>query len=455
MRVNAVPVAVDDPNAATNAGTAVVISVLANDSDADGTLVANTVAVGTQASSGTAVANADGTITYTPNGGFSGTDTFTYTVMDNDGATSNVATVTVTVNAFPIATDDPGIVTQLNTAVIVSVLANDSDSDGTLDITSVAIVGGQGPLNGIAVANADGTITYTPTNGFTGNDTFQYTVLDNLGAISNAATVSTRVNAPPVAVDDLDIQIPPGAANAVISVLVNDSDSDGNMMLLPGSIVITTQGTNGTATANPNGTITYTPTIGFTGNDSFQYTVMDDDGGTSNVATVTIAINTAPLAVNDSGTVDEDMSINIDLAMNDSDPDGTLVLGTVSLFGAGPSNGAAVFNNDGTVTYTPNQHFSGTDTFEYTILDNDKGRSNAAMVTVTVTPVADAPTLDRGETRLVAKARRWTLPIMGSLVDLDGSETTLGSTKRPANDGNGGSTGWEPDREHFLYDPRI
>ena len=135
--------------------------------------------------------------------------------------------MTVRVNDPPVATDDPGNVTQVNTAILVDVTANDSDSDGTIDTTTVAIVGGQGPSNGMTAINpVTGAITYTPNNNFTGTDTFQYTAMDNDGATSNAATVTVRVNAAPVAVDD-DPTTPQSTA-VVINVLANDLDTDGD-----------------------------------------------------------------------------------------------------------------------------------------------------------------------------------------------------------------------------------
>jgi hypothetical protein len=95
---NTAPVATDD-TATTDQDQAVTVDVLANDTDSDGTLTPGSVAVVTQPSNGTTNINATtGAITYTPTAGFTGTDTFTYTVNDDDSATSNAATVTVTVN---------------------------------------------------------------------------------------------------------------------------------------------------------------------------------------------------------------------------------------------------------------------------------------------------------------------------------------------------------------------
>ena len=94
---NSPPTANNDA-ANTEAGKAVTINVLDNDQDGDG-LDQSSVAVTDNPSNGTASANSDGTITYTPQGGFSGDDVFSYTVNDKKGATSNKAMVTVKVTA--------------------------------------------------------------------------------------------------------------------------------------------------------------------------------------------------------------------------------------------------------------------------------------------------------------------------------------------------------------------
>jgi len=94
-------------------------------------------------------------------------------------------------NAAPVAGNDPGQSTPQDTPVLLNVLTNDSDSDGSLMVTSVVIT--TPPTNGSAVPNADGTVTYTPNSGYTGSDSFRYTVNDDQGATSNTALVSITV----------------------------------------------------------------------------------------------------------------------------------------------------------------------------------------------------------------------------------------------------------------------
>ena len=93
-------------------------------------------------------------------------------------------------NQPPIAANDSAVTTEA-TAVNINVISNDTDLDGAIDPATVTITGAAG--NGTTVPNVDGTVTYTPNTGFTGTDTFTYTVEDNEGALSNEATVTVTI----------------------------------------------------------------------------------------------------------------------------------------------------------------------------------------------------------------------------------------------------------------------
>lgn len=143
---------------------------------------------------GTVTVNStSGAVTYQPAYGYSGTDSFQYTVHDDLGALSNVASVSVRVQPAPVAVNDIAFV-QANQNVTINVLANDTSAGGTLDRASITIV--VSPAHGTAVV-MNGEVVYTPTISYSGIDTFQYSVQDNLGTPSNVATVSIDVMAPP------------------------------------------------------------------------------------------------------------------------------------------------------------------------------------------------------------------------------------------------------------------
>ncbi len=149
--VNDAPVAVAD-NASTNEDNAININVPGNDTDVDGTVDLTSVVITTAPANGTVLVNATtGQVTYTPNANYNGSDSFAYTIKDNDGLISNVATVTITVssvNDVPVANND-AVTTTEDVAVVIGIAANDTDVDGTLDLTSVAVM--TSPGNGTIV----------------------------------------------------------------------------------------------------------------------------------------------------------------------------------------------------------------------------------------------------------------------------------------------------------------
>ncbi len=418
--VNDAPVANDD-TATTDEDTAVDIDVLANDSDIDGdTLVVDAV---TQPANGSVVVDADGTVTYTPNPDFNGTDTFTYTVCDPDGL-CDTATVTVTVdpvNDAPVANDDASAVDE-DTQVNIDVLSNDSDVDGdVLTLDSVTQ-----PASGSVVIEADGTVTYTPNPDFNGTDTFTYTVCDPDG-LCDTATVTITVNPindAPVAEEDsatTDEDTP-----VDIDVLPNDTDIDGDTLVVDA----VTQPANGSVVVDADGTVTYTPNPDFNGTDTFTYTVCDPSQ-VCDTATVTVTVdpvNDAPAAVDDDATAAEDTSVDIPVLGNDSDVDGdTLTVDAVTQ----PANGTVVINDNGTVTYTPDPDFNGTDTFTYTVCDPD-GLCDTATVTVDVTPVNDAPTA-ADDTATGDPGAPIDVPVLDNDTDVDGDPLTIDSVTQPAN----------------------
>jgi len=270
--VNDAPNAADDA-AETKEGEPVVIDVLANDSDPDG----DTLSIDSfeQPAHGTVVLNLDGTLSYTPEAGYSGSDSFTYMVSDGQGgtATATVQLVVTSVNHAPDANKDR-VSTDQGEAVVIDVLANDTDPDGD----SLTIESFRQPKHGTVELNDDGTFTYTPDDGYCGKDYFYYTVSDGHGG-TDRTKVYIKVepgqpeNTAPAADDDAVATLANQAV--VIDVLANDWDRDGD----PLQIDRVEQPEHGTVVMNADGTLSYQPEAGFTGTDRFTYTVTDGNGG--------------------------------------------------------------------------------------------------------------------------------------------------------------------------------
>ena len=283
----------DTASTAEDTATTPAINVLVND-NAGAVPDATTVQIAAQPTNGFAVAEATGEVTYTPNTDFNGVDTFSYTVRNSTGDISNVATVTVTVtpvNDAPVAVVDNYDVT-VGTVLNDNVLTNDIDID-TAALTASIELTDTAPTLGSVALNADGSFAYTA-GAVTGKDVFTYTVSDGgftaTGTVN--VTVAAAVNIPPVAVDDYaSVTVNTGASNnfASINVSTNDTDADGEVM--PLTVVIDANPLKGTAVVDATtGMITYTPKAGFRGSDAFSYTINDNEGATSNSATVRIDV---------------------------------------------------------------------------------------------------------------------------------------------------------------------
>jgi hypothetical protein len=264
----------------------VTVNVLSSDSSV-GTLMPGTVAVASPPADGTAVAQSNGTIVYTPASGFTGTDTFTYTVADSNQETSAAGTVTITVAIpTPPTADDFTSTAYEGTPTTIDISSEANASSGTLALNTIAIV--TAPLHGTAVPQTDGTVLYTPTPGYIGADSFVYTIDDSLGDVSGQATDTITVApAPPPVGSDVVVPVVTGVGNT-INVLSNVSSG---APLVPGSVTVVTAPLHGTASVNAStGLITYTPNAGFVGEDTLSYSVGDVNLDTSTPATVSLNV---------------------------------------------------------------------------------------------------------------------------------------------------------------------
>lgn len=416
QRVTATEDAVD-----TRQNNVAVIDVLANDrfsnnkpagQNDEGALE---IVEFSQGSHGLVELGADNTLIYTPEEGFTGNDSFTYTVQgDNNSRDTTTVTVAVLANQDPVANSDT-ITTDEDTAVVIAPLANDTDpEDDPLTITKVDTENTTGTAN----LNEDGTVDYDPngqfnalTEGETVTDIFHYTLSDGQGgfATESVTVTITGVNDIPTAEGDAfgtDEDTPFTFTNN--DLLANDQQGD-----LPASTsnVDGTTSNGGAVVDNGDGSFTYTPTANFNGDDSFSYTLTDNDGETS-TATVTISVgsvNDIPQAVSDSFTSDEDTPLTIThngLLANDAQGDLPAV---ISGFDGTTSNGGTVVDNgDGSFTYTPAANFNGDDSFNYTLTDND-GEISTTTVNISVSSVSDAPAAVSDEIMVAADSPTSTL----------------------------------------------
>jgi gliding motility-associated-like protein len=378
---------VSNENISTNEDVAVNGAVLTNDSDVEGP-VSVQLPLLTSPANGAVTMQSDGTFTYTPNNNFSGNDFFVVSVCD---ATGNCINDTVFISVNPIndapLVNNEQLSTNEDVVLNANILSNDSDVDGTLSVNIVLL---QNPANGVAVVDASGNLTYTPNPDFNGNDQLIAAVCDNDGLCVND-TVFITVNP----VDDLPLVNNENlvtnenvAANG--DILANDSDLDGPVIIQLPALV---SPLNGSAIIQTDGTFVYTPNAGFNGNDLLVVLVCDGQGNCVN-DTVFITVNPVndlPLVFNEQLTTLEDVPLNANILLNDSDPDGSVSANPVLV--QNPANGTATVDAAGNLVYTPNLNFNGTDQLIIAVCDNDGACINDT-VSITVVPVNDTPDIN-------------------------------------------------------------
>jgi VCBS repeat-containing protein len=265
------------------------------------------------------------------------------------------------------------------------VLANDTDPNN-LPLTAVVHTE---PEHGTLTLNANGSFTYRPNANFNGTDTFQY-LADNGDVPSDPTMVTITVNPvydPAVAVADSYVVNATGVfqATAAQGVLANDSNID----MLSLTAVLVTNNTAGTLSLQPNGSFTYNPQ-GVQGPQTFTYRI-NDGVSLSAPVTVTLLVDSAPVADNDTYSTNEDNTLVVSAAngvlQGDTDANGnTLTARLVS----DVQHGTLTLAANGSFTYVPDENYFGTDTFTYHANDGDQD-SNLATVTITVNAVNDAP----------------------------------------------------------------
>jgi len=385
---------------------------------------------------GSLTVNANGSFSFTPPTGFTGNYTFDYRITNVAGTSD--ATVTISVQAGPTAVAD-----NYFTTVNTSLSRATSDPDDLLDNDDLGTPAatltsfGGGTLGGSVTSNAagstanvgghsltvnaNGSFTYSPASGFTGNFTFNYRLTNVAGTSDALVTIEVR-QAPTAVADNYNTQ-----PSATISRAASDPDDllDNDNLGFPlatlqsfgggnlgGAVTDHAAGStvsplpsfgNGSLTVNANGSFSFTPPTGFTGNYTFDYYITNVAG--SSAATVTIAVQAMPVAAADNYFT----NINTPISRATSDPDDLLdndnlgsPAATLTSFGGGTLGGAVTTNAagasvalaGGTLTVNSDGSFSlttpttaGSFNFQYRIT-NIAGTSDA---TVTI-EVRQAPT---------------------------------------------------------------
>ncbi len=273
---------------------AAATGLLTTDVDHNSLAMTAVLATGGGPSHGVLTLNADGSFTYTPNAGFAGTDSFTYTPRDS---LSIGAATTITINvtaAAPTSKVDVYAAAAghaLTVSASAGVLANDTDKNGLTLTASVA----SGPQHGALTLNADGSFVYTPTAGFAGSDHFTYIARDSLSTgVATTVTLSVAASTPTTIADAYSTTA--GHALSVMAaagVLSNDVDNNG--LTLKASLAAGGGPAHGAVSLAANGSFTYTPTAGYVGTDTFKY-IAGDGLNSSAAVTVTLTIGAAATA---------------------------------------------------------------------------------------------------------------------------------------------------------------
>ncbi|HCH0730117.1 TPA: tandem-95 repeat protein, partial [Vibrio parahaemolyticus] len=398
--------------------TPTIIKVLGNDTfEGDGVV---SLDANNGPANGSVSVNPDGSVTYTPNDNYHGTDSFTYIVTSGGVSESTTVRVDVTpVNDAPVAKDDTAI-TDEDTPVTIDVLPNDTDVDGDkLSIQSASVVEAQGKVEIV-----DGKLVFTPAENFNGDAEITYTVTD--GSLTDQTTVKVTVNA----VNDTPV-VESNIADQTLaedftpySIDLNTAFSD-----VDGELTFSVSGNSNIQVAIVNGIATFTPTADWNGSEALTFTATDPSGESVNQ---TVDFTVAPVVdiEADSSDVVEDTPTIINVLGNDTFESTDKV---VSLDAEnGPKNGTVIVNSDGTVTYTPNDNYVGEDTFTYVVTSG--GVSESTTVEVNVTPFNDAP-VAKDDIATTQEDTAVTIDVLPNDTDIDGDTLRIDSASVPSDQG--------------------
>ncbi len=364
------------------------LDVLTNDLVVSGTQTLTVVSV-TQPAAGGTVTLEGGVVRFNPDADFNGTSEFTYRVSDSNGVQENASvTVTVTpVNDPPTGISDTFNVDSDTSNNSLNVLANDSIAPDSGETLSVSAVGATSAGATVTVDN-DNSISYTPPAGFTGTDTFSYTLSDGTTTTEVQVNVTVALaDNPPTGVDDA-FSIIEDDGEAEFDVLSNDTRDIDNQTFVIDSVGVPSEG--GSARVSNDGTqFFYAPAANFNGTEQVTYTIRDSGGGLS-VATVTFtvsSVNDAPPVVDTTVTLNRATGATSVLGLDGlpANVDSGETLTFNSTFGTPTAGGTVSLDvASQSIRYTPpSNDFTGTDTFTYTVADGN-GLTSTGTITINV-----------------------------------------------------------------------
>uniref|UniRef100_UPI002153464B tandem-95 repeat protein n=2 Tax=Vibrio parahaemolyticus TaxID=670 RepID=UPI002153464B len=340
----------------------------------------------------------------------------------NPTASDSDSLIVNRVNDAPVAKDDIAT-TQEDTAVTIDVLPNDSDVNGDkLSIQSASVPEAQGKVEIV-----DGKLVFTPAENFHGDAEITYTLTD--GALTDQATVNVTVNAvndTPVVESNLaDQTLAEDFTPYTIDLNTAFSDVDN----VDGELTFSVSGNSNVLVSIENGIATISPTADWNGSETLTFTATDPSGES---ISATVNFTVAPVAdiVADKATVVEDTPTIIKVLGNDTFEGGDQVVSLDT--NNGPANGTVSVNPDGSVTYTPNDNYHGTDSFTYIVTSG--GVSESTTVNVDVTPVNDAP-VAKDDIATTQEDTAVTIDALPNDTDADGDKLSIESASVPKEQG--------------------
>ncbi|MBC8355089.1 MAG: tandem-95 repeat protein [Planctomycetes bacterium] len=405
--------------------------LLGNDYDLDQDSLVLTVQQ--NPSQGSLGVNADGSFTYTPSAGFTGSDSFVYRIHDGAANAEATATIIVREHRSDVATSSyVGILDQP-----VSISAEDGLLRTVIasERNLVTLTLEQAPQDGDVALNSDGSFVFTSNSGFLGSDSFVVrtalgaTTLETITAVVEIfppAPSASSVYEPPIAVPDGPHKYRVHNSQSLVvdvagGVLANDFVDDGLELVA----AMQTSPVHGTVTLSADGSFLYVPSPDFIGEDSFTYVATDQEigGGTSGAggtttapATVAITVyNAPPEAIQNTYHVHHDQTLNVGadfgVLANDLDEPWSVLSATLI---ADVEYGTLSFSSDGSFIYIPNAGFVGTDTFEY---QADDGSLDSEIVAVTLDVWNTLPTANDNSYRVHRDTSLIVSPQLGILAN--------------------------------------